>query len=271
MVRKLVRNKTLFMLLICLMFVLLLLNRTQTSTFAEIIEIPAETVQETTDEYPDPDESFDLMEGFDLEAPADLEEILDSEEFYEDSDNITSLGSISGLIWVTENEGLVQDWDELSDETRDPLAGYPVYIYLADDLHEPLEITKTETDGSYLFENLEQGEYILGIAPKEIDGMEYSLLPPEITEDSKFEIDFGSGAMMAFTGVIELDEGQSVEDINAGMLMTFMEASPTYTTITIVPTGIKDDILGSVALPLTGILIIFLGWAFTRIFFATQE
>ena len=122
-------------------------------------------------------------------------------------------GSISGFLWVD------RDWDGLYDRGEVPLSGYPVSLYLADDLSkpgrpQPIAQTHTSLDGMYSFNDLESGTYVVGLTSAFIGGQEY-LLPMSVTDDSKFGIDWGRG--MSFSAPLTVADGGSVQNINAGM------------------------------------------------------
>jgi hypothetical protein len=125
-------------------------------------------------------------------------------------------GIISGLIWVDGNGDLETDWDGLYNGYEQPLANYNVYLYLPHDLSAPVAIAQTDYSGSYTFDNLELGSYVLGIESYTAhDGSEY-LLPFGMTADCKFAIDWNSTPIRAYTETILLEGGQ-IENINAGM------------------------------------------------------
>ena len=100
-----------------------------------------------------------------------------------------------------------------------PLAGVVVFLYRADDLSEPLNMTTTGPDGAYIFENLAPGNYILGIESRIGPGRNF-LLPEVITDGNKFAAGPETGFQIAYTEVVPLDEGR--ENINA-ILQPFSE------------------------------------------------
>jgi len=124
-------------------------------------------------------------------------------------------GSISGFLWVD------TDWDGYHGSGELSLSGYPVYLYLADDLSkqdrpQPVAQTKTAKNGTYTFNDLEPGTYVAGLISSFIGGKEY-LLPMAMTGDNKFGPDWGSSPIMAFTDNLTVTAGGSVENVNAGM------------------------------------------------------
>ncbi|MCL2149526.1 MAG: hypothetical protein FWH51_01160, partial [Dehalococcoidia bacterium] len=124
--------------------------------------------------------------------------------------------SISGFLWVDGNGSLSTDWDGLYNGSELPLSGYPVYLYAADDLSTALGETYSGADGTYLFGNIEPGEYALGLKSATVAGYEY-LLPMALTSDNKFAIDWASDPLMAYTDILTLADDEAVSGINAGM------------------------------------------------------
>ena len=135
-------------------------------------------------------------------APDEAVLELTTVETSESSENQTTKGSIGGLL--------------RADDDGQCLVGYNVYLYLSGNLNQALAESQTDVNGAYLFEGLEPGSYVLGIGSGCINNQEY-LTPLEITEENKFLTDEDSDPLMAYTEVIELQEGQSVREINAGM------------------------------------------------------
>ena len=118
--------------------------------------------------------------------------------------------SISGFMWA---DGYETEWDGLYEGHEAFLANCPVYLYAAGDISSAIATAQTGSDGVYLFDNLEPGDYVLGIASHMADGNTY--LPPfEITADNWFA---ANGPLTAYTDTIGLKAGQSAEQINAGM------------------------------------------------------
>ena len=129
--------------------------------------------------------------------------------------------SISGFLWVDGNGSLSTDWDGLYNGEEQPLAGYTVYLYAAEDLKQAIFETQTAADGTYAFMELMPGDYILGLESQIISGIEY-LLPLKITAENKFAANWESEPLMAYTQTIKLAGGQVVENINAGMRLPIM-------------------------------------------------
>ena len=124
--------------------------------------------------------------------------------------------SISGFLWSDGNGMAPTDWDGLYNGDEQPVAGYTVYLYAAGDLNQALAETRSGADGTYIFAELAPGNYVLGLASATVDDTEY-LLPMEITTENKFATDWESDPLMAYTATIELAEGDTVSNINAGL------------------------------------------------------
>ena len=126
-------------------------------------------------------------------------------------------GAISGFLWAEGSDSpLPNGWNGLNNNGHKPLAGYTVSLYAPHDLNRTLAETRTDANGQYIFAGLQPGQYILGVASATINGTEY--LPPMAkTAENKFSVNRGGNPMKAYTSVIELTEGDDVENINAGM------------------------------------------------------
>lgn len=121
---------------------------------------------------------------------------------------------ISGKLWLDENG------DGVMDDGEHAIAGYPVSLYTADDKSTAIRDTKTLSDGTYRFDNVELGSYVVGIASETIEETEY-LLPTEgVTGDNKFnlvQIDEEITAAYSEPVVIMEDVVTAAENINAGL------------------------------------------------------
>ncbi|MCL2151594.1 MAG: hypothetical protein FWH57_01345 [Oscillospiraceae bacterium] len=133
-----------------------------------------------------------------------------------DIDTIPSNNSISGFFWLDGNGDLETDWDGLYNGDERPLVGYPVHLYASDDLSSSIAATHTDFNGTYIFEDLAPGSYILGVVGKQNEAIDL-LMPVLMTSDNRFAIDWRVSGLPAYTEVIELEDGQSAQDINAGI------------------------------------------------------
>jgi hypothetical protein len=121
-------------------------------------------------------------------------------------------GSIAGLLWANLDDSF----------DKQPLVDYTVYLYTADNLQQTLAKTRTDAQGAYIYEELAPGSYVLGLAAETIDSAKYQL-PAALTAENKFALSSGSEPPMAYTEVIELEEGQAIAEINAALRLYIEE------------------------------------------------
>jgi hypothetical protein len=122
---------------------------------------------------------------------------------------------ISGMLWLDGDGTAPNDLNGLFDEGEPPLGGYPVYLYDAMSLVEPLAMATTGNDGAYAFSGLASGDYILGLRPHVLGGREY-LLPTEMTSQNRFAIDWVSDPLEAYTATLAFD-GNAIEGVDGGL------------------------------------------------------
>ncbi|MCL2888943.1 MAG: hypothetical protein FWE65_00800 [Eggerthellaceae bacterium] len=123
---------------------------------------------------------------------------------------------IGGFLWVDGNGSLPTDWDGLFNGKENPLVGYPVHLFAANNLKNPIASTTTQNDGSYVFDIEAAGDYVVGFASEKVGGVEY-LLPMMVTKDNKFAINWTSVPLRAFTEKITVQEGKTKDGYNAGL------------------------------------------------------
>ncbi|MCL2807661.1 MAG: isopeptide-forming domain-containing fimbrial protein, partial [Coriobacteriia bacterium] len=135
----------------------------------------------------------------------------------------TAPSTISGNIWVDGNGALPTDWDGLRNGDEKALAGCTVYLYRADNRTSAIAQTQTRADGSYSFEGVEPGGYVVGIKDGKVSGTEY-LLPMRVTAQSVFTVDWDTADdnppyyATAFSPVLEVEgNGADILNISAGM------------------------------------------------------
>lgn len=116
--------------------------------------------------------------------------------------------NINGMLWLDKNGDGIKDVDETG------IAGYPVTLYAEDNLTDAVQDTLTKTDGTYLFEGMEPGSYVVKVESETIGGTEY-LLPWTIANDNKFEMD--EEAVASWSAPMEIAEDTEVTGIDAGM------------------------------------------------------
>ena len=173
-------------------------------------EAEAEDNEETVDEETEEDNEEDEEELGETEETGEEEADDEETEEIEEIEEIPEIVDISGFLWIDSNENGLYDDDE------QPLPKYPVYIYAWDTLTIALGVTLTNSDGTYVFEDLEPASYVLGLASETVNGEKY-LPPMEITGENKFAVDWESDPLTAYTEIIELGAGQDAENINAGL------------------------------------------------------
>ncbi|MCL2300993.1 MAG: hypothetical protein FWC27_12695 [Firmicutes bacterium] len=149
-------------------------------------------------------------------------------------------GSISGFLWVDGNGTPPTGWDGLYNGNEPPLPGVSVSLYRENDPVNALRTTRTDGGGKYIFENLEPGSYVLGLAAAAVNGNEY-LLPMTGSGQNKFAADWPSEPLMAYTSPIALAAGQAVEGIDAGMRLPMGIAPTAAVTLASLGSADKND------------------------------
>ena len=137
-------------------------------------------------------------------------------------------GSISGFLWVDGNGSLKTDWDGLYNGSEYPLVGYTVSLYAADNLTTPIARTPTDLNGLYIFEELVPGNYAVGLTSDTVYGTEY-LLPTRVTGESVFTVNRNSVPVTAYSETINIIDGKTVKNINAGMRLPMAVRAAEYT------------------------------------------
>jgi len=123
-------------------------------------------------------------------------------------ENTTYANSISGVLWIDANE------DGTYDAGEQPLADYPVYLYLEGDTDNAVQTATTDADGKYLFEDIEPGRYVVGVKAEE-NGTEYLLPLVGVQKDNKFY--FTPDWSKVISNPIDIDADTIVRNINAAM------------------------------------------------------
>lgn len=115
---------------------------------------------------------------------------------------------ISGKLWLDENEDGIKDAGETG------IAGYPVMLYVAGDLNTAVQVTETKADGTYRFEGMAPGSYVVAVTSETVGETEY-LLPWTIVNDNKFAMDEEAAA--SWSAPLDIAEDTAVSSIDAGM------------------------------------------------------
>ena len=160
----------------------------------------------------------------------------------------TDPGSISGFLWADGNGMSPIDWNGLYDSGETPLAGFTVSLFAAGNLAVPVNQTITDWDGTYLFDNLTPGNYVVGVASGFVGSTEY-LLPMTVTSDNKFAVNWSAVPLMAFTNNITVTANNTTGNINAGMRLPMGFVATAGGTINILTSQLST---GTVILNVTG-------------------
>ena len=136
------------------------------------------------------------------------------------------LGSIGDLVWNDDNGNGIQDANETG------LSGVTVTLFDANtDL--PLQTISTGTAGSYLFANLEAGEYYVMF-----DAPEMYMASPNAA-GTNTDLDSDANPINGQTSMITLSEGQNITDIDAGFYATSNIGGTTWADLN--GDGIQDE------------------------------
>lgn len=187
------------------------LDETQTEPQDAPDEVPTEPADEADEnqaEEPEakPDENPEEREANSDEAPDAPEETVYA-------------NSISGALWLDileDAQSGAQHGDGIRQAEEQPLAGYEVSLYKAEDQAAPVETVTTGGDGTYRFENIEPGSYVVGISGTTIDGTEYLLPAAGVTGDNRFAY-FNDEYTTVYSAPIAMYEDTQAAEVNAGM------------------------------------------------------
>lgn len=157
-------------------------------------------------------------ESADVETPELETESEPEMESEPETESEPYINSISGMLWVDmydDFDNNIYAGDGIRQTEEQPLGGYTVSLYRADDTSAALRTAITAADGIYAFTNLELGSYVVGITSTTIDGIEYLLPLVGISGDNRFTM--ASDYVNAYSGMIHVDADTVVSDIDAGM------------------------------------------------------
>ncbi len=158
-------------------------------------------VTEESEKQGEEDQNMNLSE---TEEAVNKQQSTDADTETIDADNL-----ISGVIWLDENE------DGIMDEDEPLIRNYPVSLYQDDRL---IDTVKTNADGSYSFENLKAGDYVIEVQPEIIGEIEYLIPLCGISGDNKFKVtEKEDEEIVALSDPISVSADTRIEDMNAGM------------------------------------------------------
>lgn len=142
------------------------------------------------------------------------------------AETTTYANSISGMLWLDIFDDIdngIYAGDAIRQAEEQPLAGYTVSLYKADDTSNAVQMTTTDAEGKYEFANLDPDTYVVGVATSTINEIEY-LLPfwyLKGTEgDNRFVTTYDAAAeayLNAYTDSIVVEADSVIADMDAGM------------------------------------------------------
>ena len=181
--------------------------------------------EETEDEETEEEETEEQQEEQKPEEDTEKdteEETEEGQQPNEETDVINTPESnrISGTIWFDGNANGIRDDNEQGIES------FPVKLYMEDTYQE--EVT-TDEFGTYVFEDIAAGTYVVGIESTVIGELEYLLPLYANADDNKFAMDSeGTGA---YSDGIGVTENSDITNVDAGMrlpveIMALTDAIP---------------------------------------------
>jgi hypothetical protein len=186
----------------------------------ELSAEPGTQLEAETEPGVEPDTQLEVITAASVEPGAQAEVDTEFTEPGTDEEQpAPQTGSISGFLWIDNTDSELIDSMEQYSEIEQPLAGYAVSLYDANDRTAPVVQTQTDLDGTYIFEDLIPGNYVVGLASAVVDDNEY-LLPLSKTSQNEFAIDENTDPLMAYTEVIALGDEEEVQNINASMRLS---------------------------------------------------
>lgn len=121
-------------------------------------------------------------------------------------------GSINGLLWFDKNENGIKEANESI------ISGVTLYLYSTDDKSNAITQTASDTNGNYVFDNLNEGSYYVAIRAQVINGTNYLIPIASIQTgtDNKFDVDYSIELIASYSNSISINENDVI-NINAGM------------------------------------------------------
>ncbi|MDQ0360715.1 right-handed parallel beta-helix repeat-containing protein [Breznakia pachnodae] len=121
-------------------------------------------------------------------------------------------GSISGLVWFDKNENGIKESNESI------ISGVALYLYRTEDKSNVITQTASDTNGNYVFDNLDKGSYYVAVRAQAINGTNYLVPIASIQtgSDNKFDVDYSIEPVASYSSSINVSENDVI-NINAGM------------------------------------------------------
>ncbi|MGL6198866.1 MAG: InlB B-repeat-containing protein [Lachnospiraceae bacterium] len=180
-------------------------SETQTDSNSES-ETQADSNSESNTSTHTETESSELSESSESTDLTQSDESPQSEE----SQLQAQAGSISGTIWLDENE------DGAYNSGEKPVADYEVSLYLASNTNETVAVVTTDDSGNYTFTNLAADDYVVGIPlSQKVGDTEYLVPLIGISGDNKFALD--KTTYNAYTNTIAIEADSEANDYSAGV------------------------------------------------------
>ncbi|MGL6200576.1 MAG: DUF7601 domain-containing protein [Lachnospiraceae bacterium] len=148
-----------------------------------------------------------------VQAESEVSEAIEATQS-EESESLEqcNTGSISGRIWLDDNE------DGVYDSGEKPVADYEVSLYLSSNTNEIVAMVTTDSSGNYTFKDLASDDYVVGIPLSQKAGDTQYLVPMiGISGDNKFALD--KTTYNAYTNTIAIEAGTDAKDYSAGVRM----------------------------------------------------
>lgn len=172
------------------------------------------------------------------------------EEDTDKQEDTVYANSIGGTLWLDvfeDKDSGAHNGDGIRQPEEEPFADYEVSLYLADDKESPVDTVTTDSNGEYIFENLEPGTYVVGLSACTKDDVEYLLPIVGTNDDTQLFSDYNDDYTTVYSKPIVIDADTVVTDIDVGM-RTPMGVQPAgiYSTLTINPAHSTAAVSGTV-------------------------
>lgn len=178
---------------------------------AEPNTVSAEPQDEPSTETAEPQDEPDTASA---EAQNEPEKDTDKQE------DTVYANSIGGTLWLDvfeDKDSGAHNGDGIRQPEEEPFADYEVSLYLADDKESPVDTVTTDSNGAYIFENLEPGTYVVGLSSCTKDDTEYLLPIVGINDNTQLFSDYNDNYTTVYSKPIVIDADTVVTDIDVGM------------------------------------------------------